>query len=619
MMSQYFTFIIGLLLICINVVNANLIQNPGFEDGMTNWQMISGNAVLTDYCRSGNYAIKLIDSTSRIQQISIPVNPNTDYRLWMWASTFGGGISYPNSVHYLMWVNDSLIYEETNGSIGPAWIGKFVDFNTGSADTLSVSFSCYWSTGNVGMVLDDIILVEEDTIPPLILSAEASDNEAAVPGIDNEDFVVVAFSEPMNKAKLHWYVNNLDDVLLLDNNHTWLNQNGGAGAIEWNETGDSLWIYFVDGYPSASVFPGDTITPDGITICDEWGNPVTNQVVLTGSFGGEYGYVEGNVYTGSFPPIPDSSGVLVRILETGQNATTDFVSGDYYIENIVTGEHKVIASRFLFMPETLQVVVIAGETTQVDFSLSRYYIKSPFFTDFEDNDAEFSGTFAWQWDVSYYSYSGFKTWWQWISGDNCSSYLYIPVIDLGSVSSIDLSFYHKFLGMGFFDRTLQISLDGVSWDSVASYWAATFIWLADTIDLSIYAGDTIYARFAFEAYDGGCSDEWYIDDFALSNSGSVTETEINKKPFLSQNSPNPANTTTKISYFIPEQTEVSLKIYDSLGRIVTTLVNEIHKPGDYTVTWDCRDALRKKLAAGIYFYCLKIGNDTMIRKLVLIE
>ena len=599
--------------------SANLVQNPGFESGLANWQIVSGYAILTDYCRSGDYAVKLVDSTSRIQQNSIPVSTDTDFRLWMWASPYLGGTSYSSNVHYLMWVNDSLIYEETNGSIGPVWNGKYVDFNTGSAETLSISFSCYWSTENVGMVLDDIILVEKDTIPPVVLTAYASDNEASVPGIDDDDFVALAFSEPMNKVKLHWYINNLDDVLMLNNNHTWLNHNGGAGVIEWSDIGDSLYIYFATGYPVASVFPGDTITPDALTICDEYGNSVANQVVLTGSFGGEYGHISGIVSPQFFAPLPDSSGVVVTVLETGQNATTDFVSGGYRIENIVTGDHEIIASRYLFIPETLQTTVTPNETTQVDFSLEKYYIKPPFFTDFEDDNAQFCGTYAWQWGHADESYSGLNVWWQWIGGEACSSYLYIPVIDLSSVYSANLSFYHLFLGMGFFDRTVQVSLDAETWDSIASYSAATFMWLGDTIDLSPYAGDTIFVRFSYEAYNGGCSDQWYIDDFALFYSGSVAETATGKKIFLSQNSPNPANFTTKISYFIPRKTEVSLKIYDSLGRLINTLVNEIQEPGAYTVTWNCQNEFRNKLAAGIYFYCLKTDTDTRICKLALIK
>jgi len=74
---------------------------------------------------------------------------------------------------------------------------------------------------------------------------------------------------------------------------------------------------------------------------------------------------------------------------------------------------------------------------------------------------------------------------------------------------------------------------------------------------------------------------------------------------LSQNYPNPFNPTTKIKYSIPgvgtshdlSSYNISLKIYDILGRVVTTLVNTHQKPGYYEVNWDASD-----IPSGIYLY-----------------
>ena len=83
---------------------------------------------------------------------------------------------------------------------------------------------------------------------------------------------------------------------------------------------------------------------------------------------------------------------------------------------------------------------------------------------------------------------------------------------------------------------------------------------------------------------------------------------------LSQNYPNPFNPSTKLSYVIGHSSLVNLKVYDVLGREVTTLVNEIKQPGKYTTTFDA-----SKLSSGIYYYRLQSDNQVLVRKMILIK
>ncbi|MBX2990995.1 MAG: T9SS type A sorting domain-containing protein [Bacteroidetes bacterium] len=66
---------------------------------------------------------------------------------------------------------------------------------------------------------------------------------------------------------------------------------------------------------------------------------------------------------------------------------------------------------------------------------------------------------------------------------------------------------------------------------------------------------------------------------------------------LSQNYPNPFNPESKISFQIPIASDVTLKIYDLLGREVATLVNERMSPGTYSATWNAA-----AFASGVYLY-----------------
>ncbi len=90
---------------------------------------------------------------------------------------------------------------------------------------------------------------------------------------------------------------------------------------------------------------------------------------------------------------------------------------------------------------------------------------------------------------------------------------------------------------------------------------------------------------------------------------------------LAQNAPNPFNPATTISYSVQQgaTVEVSLKVYDIRGRLVTTLVNEIKDAGTYTVFWEGTSDSGQKIASGVYFYRLQAGEFTQTRKMVLLK
>jgi photosystem II stability/assembly factor-like uncharacterized protein len=83
---------------------------------------------------------------------------------------------------------------------------------------------------------------------------------------------------------------------------------------------------------------------------------------------------------------------------------------------------------------------------------------------------------------------------------------------------------------------------------------------------------------------------------------------------LSQNYPNPFNPTTNIELRIANCESVSLKIFDVLGREVTTLVNETRQPGIYTVRWDA-----SSMPSGVYVYRLRAGNFVSTKQMVLLR
>lgn len=83
---------------------------------------------------------------------------------------------------------------------------------------------------------------------------------------------------------------------------------------------------------------------------------------------------------------------------------------------------------------------------------------------------------------------------------------------------------------------------------------------------------------------------------------------------LFQNYPNPFNPTTIISYQIQNDRFVTLKVYDMFGREVKTLVNGFKSQGKYSVDFDAGN-----FSSGVYFYQLKAGDYTAIKKMILLK
>ena len=83
---------------------------------------------------------------------------------------------------------------------------------------------------------------------------------------------------------------------------------------------------------------------------------------------------------------------------------------------------------------------------------------------------------------------------------------------------------------------------------------------------------------------------------------------------LSQNYPNPFNPVTNIIYEIPSPSNVTITVYDALGRKVETLVNEMKSSGRYQVSFDAG-----RLASGVYFYRLQTDGYSIVKQMLLLK
>jgi hypothetical protein len=148
------------------------------------------------------------------------------------------------------------------------------------------------------------------------------------------------------------------------------------------------------------------------------------------------------------------------------------------------------------------------------------------------------------------------------------------------------------------------------------------IWIGDgNLDGTLRI-DSIQLTYVQGAAESG---NIYFDDLRLVKEVSVgiadeEISEIPKEFELSQNFPNPFNPETTIKYSVPQKAQhVKLVIYDMLGRVVSTLVDETKPVGTYEVRWDGKTNRGQNVGSGTYLYKITIGDFSQARKMVLLR
>jgi hypothetical protein len=122
------------------------------------------------------------------------------------------------------------------------------------------------------------------------------------------------------------------------------------------------------------------------------------------------------------------------------------------------------------------------------------------------------------------------------------------------------------------------------------------------------------------ALDGYTMLEVYLNSLVSIPTSVVEAPPVPREEFtLLPNYPNPFNPLTNIIYEVPSNGNVSIRIYDSYGRLVKELLNRYHAPGRYRIPWDGTDAQSLKSASGAYFAVVRYQTKSMILKLLLLK
>jgi len=157
--------------------------------------------------------------------------------------------------------------------------------------------------------------------------------------------------------------------------------------------------------------------------------------------------------------------------------------------------------------------------------------------------------------------------------------------------------------------------------------ANTFDYIDEDIDLS----DSQYVFYYMAAYNSNTNSTSEPSNVVTTRGGMYKQNQLseehktgNIKYELSQNTPNPFNPSTRISFTVPSSTEyypvlqnVTLKVYNILGNEVATLVDENKPAGNYEVKFNAVQAA--SLSSGVYFYTLKSGSFSETKKMLLLK
>lgn len=124
-----------------------------------------------------------------------------------------------------------------------------------------------------------------------------------------------------------------------------------------------------------------------------------------------------------------------------------------------------------------------------------------------------------------------------------------------------------------------------------------------------------------DSHNSTVSTQYYVASSSGDGGAVLPKSESNSNSFitplnysLDQNYPNPFNPTTQIKYAIKEAGFVTLKVYDLLGKVVATLVNENKPAGFYTLNFDAT-----RLSSGIYLYTLKTNDFYTTKKMIILK
>jgi len=200
--------------------------------------------------------------------------------------------------------------------------------------------------------------------------------------------------------------------------------------------------------------------------------------------------------------------------------------------------------------------------------------------------------------------------------NNVDNYLQMKTLNCSGWNNVYLQFY-RWLNVLDGDRVYISVNDQIVWENnnIAINESS---WSKQIIDISQAAGnkDSVVIRFGLQTDGSGTAGGWNIDDVLVKGKTLVGISSLDKsipEEFqLYQNYPNPFNGSTSINYFLSDNVQVSIKIFDVLGREIKQIIDKKQNAGNHSIVWDGKDFADNEVASGLYFVGFKLSKGDNI-------
>ena len=216
--------------------------------------------------------------------------------------------------------------------------------------------------------------------------------------------------------------------------------------------------------------------------------------------------------------------------------------------------------------------------------------------------------------------------------DDGQTTLLTPVYDLSDMLSATVTYYRWYSN----DTgnspdedywTVEVTSDGSNWVQLEHTNVSLQAWTQFSFVLEDYVAltGTVQLRFVASDFNSGSVVEAGVDEFTLTGFAQPDPTAVDDGAVpagvtLLQNVPNPFNPTTEIRFGLPGASATTLKVYDTSGRLVRTLLaNAPLAAGFHRVSWDGADARGHKSSSGLYFYVLEADGQRQTGKMTLLK
>jgi hypothetical protein len=218
-----------------------------------------------------------------------------------------------------------------------------------------------------------------------------------------------------------------------------------------------------------------------------------------------------------------------------------------------------------------------------------------------------------------------------------SSFYHTADHNVTGYNTLEVDFYFVMVSMETNEDFFVQYYNGSAWQTVATFARAgsiqnnVFYHATVTIPRTTYNFPT-NAQIRFMCDASADNDDVYIDQiefrgttaalglsFAKASEASSADEALHESFELKQNYPNPFNPATTIAFSLPQESDVSIKIYDVTGSLVRTMVNDNRVAGEYSVVWNGQNDKGVRVSSGVYIYRIEAGNFMQTRRMVVLK